>query len=219
MNEQEVRHAITTLPRTSFLSFTVAVNASKETVLGVKVPSLRAFAHQIAGDTDPSSWPIGESFELDLIHEEIVLAQEKNERKRYQFAALFLAKTDGWALVDNLASQFKIKDLDLAYSMSQRFAHSPHLWVRRFAYSHLITSAKNLSAEHLMSLVVLNEAVDVQKAEAWLLAEGLIYHDEALRNFLSHCPDRALVNRTIQKAVESFRISDAQKALLRKLKR
>jgi 3-methyladenine DNA glycosylase AlkD len=218
MNELEVRNAITTLPRTSFYAFNVAVNASKETILGVKVPALRAFAHQIAKDTDPSAWPVGESFELDLVHEEIVLAQEKNERKRYQFVALFLAKTDGWALVDNLASQFKIKDLGLAYQMSQRFAHSPYPWVRRFAYSHLITSTKSLSAEQLMALIVLKEDPNVQKAEAWLLAEGLIYHDETLRNFLNHCPDKALVNRTIQKAVESYRISDTQKALLRQLR-
>lgn len=110
MNEQEVRHAITTLPRTSFLSFTVAVNASKEAVLGVKVPSLRAFAHQIAGDTDPSSWPIGESFELDLIHEEIVLVHEKNERKRYQFAALFLRRPMAglWWIISLRNSKSKI---------------------------------------------------------------------------------------------------------------
>src|SRR5574344_146542 len=214
MEEKAVRAAIRALPRTPFVSFSVAVNASKENVLGVKVPALRAFAKRIAKETDPSTWPVGESFELDLVHEEIVLANAKDEKKRYRFAERFLAKTDGWALVDNLASQFKIKNLDLAYQESQKFSHSSHPWVRRFAYSHLITSAKRLDAKAITSLLVLYEVPAVAKAEAWLVAEGLIYHGPELEAFLKDCPDRSLVNRSIQKAVESYRIPSEMKTLL-----
>jgi hypothetical protein len=82
----------------------------------------------------------------------------------------------------------------------------------------LITSAKRLTSQQITSLIVFNEAPDVAKAEAWLLAEGLIYHEEALQEFLRNCPDVVLKRRAIQKAVESFRISPISKDKLKSLR-
>ena len=218
MNSNEALFALKALPRCPCADFNAAIIASREQCLGTAMPALHALAKQIAPTSDPSDWEVGRILELDLLHLEVFLLREKDERARYAFVAPFLSQTDGWSIVDDLASHFKIKDLDLAYRMSLNFSKNSHPWVRRFAYSHLITSAKRLTSQQITSLIVFNEAPDVAKAEAWLLAEGLIYHEEALQEFLRNCPDVALKRRAIQKAVESFRISPISKDKLKSLR-
>ena len=66
-----------------------------------------------------------------------------------------------------------------------------------------------------------NDAYYVKMAKAWLIAEiGIKFNDIAMNylNEKNHL-DKFTHNKALQKMIESYRISDEQKELLRKMKR
>lgn len=56
-------------------------------------------------------------------------------------------------------------------------------------------------------------------AQAWIFAEGFVIDFDKTFEKLKICNDSFVVNKTIQKACESFRISKEKKEFLKKYKR
>jgi len=202
-----------------FRAFSSKILASRETLIGVRTPKLRKIVSALAkSDLDLDLLPVGEILEVDFVHEEVFLLREKGEKERYLFLESFLPKIDGWSLVDNASSRFKILDLDLAYAASKKMTFSKSQWVRRFGYVHLITSAKALSAGQISALIKEDDEYYVNMAEGWLLAEGLIYHFDSLMAFLRKMPIGPIRKLAVKKALESYRFSLTQKEELKSLR-
>jgi 3-methyladenine DNA glycosylase AlkD len=66
-----------------------------------------------------------------------------------------------------------------------------------------------------------NDAYYVQMAKAWILAEiGIKFNDKAMKYLQSsNNLNKFTYNKTLQKMIESYRISEEQKILLKKMKR
>lgn len=219
MTYQDLLSLINSQTDESFRAFSTKILSSKEKVMGVRTPSLRKLSAAIAkSDLDLSTLPVGQILEVDLIHEEAFLLREKDEKKRYRFLVSFLKKIDGWSVADNAASRFKIVDLDLAYRSSQEMILSKDKWVRRFAYVHLITSAKSLSPSQITALIKEDDEYYVNMAEGWFLAEALIYHYQPLVHFIGKMSPSPIRKLALKKALESYRFSLTQKEELKSLR-
>ena len=65
-----------------------------------------------------------------------------------------------------------------------------------------------------------NDGYYVKMANAWLLSACLIkYYDKTLKHMKSNFLDDFTYNKALQKAIESYRITDKEKEYLRKIKR
>ena len=196
----------------------------KELIIGVRTPELKKIAKEI-GHT-----PLGESFIKELPHH----YYEENQLhafivcgiKDYQTCLKEIEKLlpyiDNWSTCDQSSPKCFIKHKEDLIINIRKWLKSDHLYTRRFAirmlmalyldddfkseYLELVSNVK--SDEYYLNMMV-----------AWYFATALAKQYDATIKYLE---DKKLSpwahNKTIQKALESYRITDEQKAYLKTLK-
>lgn len=195
-----------------------------ERVLGVRIPALRALARQVA-DT-----PEARAFLLSLPHrfydEDNLHALLLNSARDYGelIAALhrFLPYVDNWATCDLLSPVLFRRHPDALPEQAHAWILSGQEYTVRFGMGvlmrHYLTD--DFRPEYLAWVArVRSEAYYVRMMAAWFFAEALVERpDDALPYWTQRRLDPWIHNKAIQKAVESRRISTAQKQFLRSLK-
>ena len=196
-----------------------------EVIIGVRTPELRKLAKQLKGS------PEAELFLQQLPHR---YYEENNLHgfliefiKEFDdcIAALnrFLPYVDYWATCDMMSPKVLKKDLAKLYEVVKRWVASEETYTIRFGvnvlmkyyldeaflpeYSDLVASIS--SEEYYVKMVV-----------AWYFATALAKQYEAIIPYLEEKKlDIWTHNKTIQKAMESYRITKEQKEYLKTLKR
>lgn len=200
-------------------------NIPRESVLGVRLPTLRAFAKQL------KKTPEKREFLLNLPHtfheENLLHALFINAEKELPaaIAALrcFLPCVDNWAVCDTLRPEAIKRHFKEALPFIFACIESPLPYTVRFGVLMLMTYGlkENFSVEfHERTAKVESTDYYVNMMRAWYFATALAFrYEETLPYLAENRLDAWTHNRSIQKAVESYRISDEQKAQLRALKR
>lgn len=193
-----------------------------ETILGVRTPQLRRLAGEI---------PNPEIFRQELPHryfEENQLHAFSLEREKDFGTAIsrvedFLPYIDNWATCDQLRPRCFAQNREALLPRIQRWLVSDRTYTVRFAMEMLMVHYldEDFRREYL-AWVAENRAEDyyIRMMVAWYFATALAkQYDAALPYLTEGCLPAWTHNKTIQKAVESFRISQPQKAFLRTLRR
>ena len=195
-----------------------------DSIIGVRVPLIRTFAKEI------KNTETAEQFLSDLPHRYLeenhlhafLLAQMRDYSACIAALDQFLPYIDNWAVCDSLRpSAFKTHHTELRQDIA-RWLADPHPYTVRFAIEMLLVHF--LDAE--FSPDDLDAVADIDRPEyyvqmmaAWYFATALSKQYDAALPYLEQQKLPAWVHqKTIQKAVESYRISDAQKAYLKTLR-
>lgn len=105
----------------------------------------------------------------------------------------------------------------------RKYAADPGEFEQRFALTTLLHFY--VDGQYLETIFAIVERCDTSKyyvhmAAAWLIAETLVKHYERAVGFLSdNSLDKKTHNKAIQKACESFRLSNDRKNYLKGMKR
>lgn len=192
-------------------------------VIGVRSPALRALAKELAG-TEAAA-----EFLRALPHkylEEQHLHAFLIERIRdYDecVAALdtFLPWVDNWATCDSLRPACFKRNHARLISDARRWLESDRLYTARFGLGVLMTHFldADFRPEYLdWAAAIETEEYYLRMMQAWYFATALAKQYEAALPYLEeHRLEDWTHNRTIRKAIESYRISPEQKAYLRTL--
>lgn len=194
-------------------------------ILGVRMPKLRALAREISCSAE------AEDFLRTLPHtyfEENQLHAALIERIRDYPACLaaterFLPFVDNWATCDCFSPKVFGKNRDALLDEIRRWIASEKTYTVRFAVKQLMTWY--LDGSFFPECLTMVAAVDsedyyVKMMVAWFFATALAKQYEAALPYLEQ--ERLPVwihNKTIQKAVESYRITPEQKIYLRSLRK
>jgi 3-methyladenine DNA glycosylase AlkD len=198
-----------------------------ENILGVRVPKLRALAKQIAkGD-----WRVYLAEARDDTMEEVMLQglvigyakAEPDEKLR--LLAGFVPKIDNWAVCDVCCSSLKFteKNRERVFTFLQRYLKSSREFELRFAAVMLMDFY--ITDEYINELLeiydgIRHEGYYVKMAVAWALSVCFVKFPEKTMQYLnSNSLDDWTYNKTLQKIVESYRVDDATKAVIRSMKR
>ena len=196
-----------------------------DTVIGVRTPQLRKLAKEIAKTEEKQLLLQGlphAYFEENQLHA-FVIALEKDFGRCLAEVERFLPYIDNWATCDQLSPKVFAKHREELLSRIDVWLESDHVYTIRFGIGMLM--------QHF-----LNEDFDVKYAErvagirsdeyyvnmmtAWYFATALAkQYEEALAVIRDGRLDLWTHNKTIQKAVESRRITDEQKEELKALRR
>lgn len=196
----------------------------KEKIIGVRTPQLRKIAREFSKST------MCEAFLQSLPHkyyEEnnvhgFLISSMKDYDKVIKALNNFLPYVDNWATCDLMSPKIFAKHKEELYTEIQRWIKSQHTYTVRFAiemlmsfylgenyddkYSRLVASVK--SEEYYINMMI-----------AWYFATALAKNYEEVLPYLQEQRlSRWTHNKTIQKANESFRINEDQKAYLKTLK-
>ena len=194
-----------------------------ESVLGVRMPDCRALARELCRESN-----IG-LFLADLPHryldENNLHALILNEEKDYAAAVAaldaFLPYVDNWATCDALRPKAFKKHTPALPDECRRWIKSGEIYAVRFGIEMLMTHYldADFRPEYLEEVsIIKSKEYYVNMMIAWYFATALAKQYEAAVPYIEQ---RRLApwthNKTIRKAIESYRITDEQKAYLRTL--
>lgn len=154
------------------------------------------------------------------------IAYSKNSlQEKYIYMKEFIPKMDSWAMTDTFTPTLKVKDKDLEnyWNFIIPFTKSDKEFEVRFAIiSMLDYYIRDEYVNEVIKILdnIKHEGYYVKMAIAWTLAEIGIKFNDILMTYLEsdNNLDKFTFNKTLQKMIESYRISDNQKSVLRKMK-
>jgi len=190
-----------------------------DTIIGVRVPQLRALAKTICRD-DLGSLP-HVYYEENCLH---AFCIENIQDYGQCILALeeFLPYVDNWAVCDGMRPKcFKEHKTELLKRI-HLWMQSDHPYTVRFAIEMLMIHYLDesfLEEYPKMVSVVYSDNYYVNMMIAWYFATALAKQYDVIIGFLEEKRLPVWVhNKTIQKAIESYRITAQQKAYLKTLK-
>lgn len=198
-------------------------------ILGVRIPNLRKLAKEIVKE---GNWEKFIEESQDKYFEEILLQglciaySKKALEEKYTYMKKFIPKMDSWAMTDTFTPTLKVKEKDLKnyWDFIIPFTKSNKEFEVRFAIISMLDYY--IREEYVNQVIkildnIKHDGYYVKMAIAWTLAEIGIKFNDILMTYLkeNNNLDKFTFNKTLQKMIESYRISDEQKVVLRKMKR
>lgn len=197
---------------------------NKEKIIGIRTPMLRAFAKNY-GKTDEAKEYLQllphQYYEENNLHG-LLIEQIKDYDVCLKELKRFLPYIDNWATCDMLAVKVVKKHLDIFIGEVYHWLESDHTYTIRFGINMLMRYYLDdaFRIEYPKKVAqIRSEEYYVNMMRAWYFATALAKQYEKILPFLEEQKlDIWTHNKTIQKAIESYRITPEQKEYLRKLK-
>ena len=199
-------------------------NVDKETVIGVRVPELRKLAKEIQKEKDENNFfrqlP-HKYFEENMLHG-IMINSIKEYNQCIDEIDKFLPYVDNWAVCDSMRPAVFKKNKDKLIDEICRWISSDEPYTIRFAIEMLMTHFLDDDFNKKYNDIVVevnhnNYYVNMMKA--WYFATALAKkYEETVKILEEYRLETWVHNKTIQKAVESYRITDEQKIYLKTLR-
>ena len=195
-----------------------------ETVLGVRTPQLRKIAKEVFESQNRNAFLAElphKYYEETLIHF-FVLAMIKDFDTCVQAVEEFLPFVDCWPVSDQATPAAFKKNHQRILPYIRKWVSSDHVYTARFGIRMLMNEflGKDFKEEYL-ELVASQNAQDyyLKMMVAWYFATALAKrYDESIRYFENRRLDEWVHRKAIQKALESYRVSDEHKEALRRLR-
>ena len=196
----------------------------KEKIIGIRTPMLRKFAKEF-GKTEESEMFLKalphQYYEENNLHG-LLIEQIRDYDKCLEELERFLPHIDNWATCDLLALHMMKKHRDIFIREIYRWMESDKPYIIRFGISMLMRHYldEGFKPEYPDKVAAIrSEEYYVNMMRAWYFATALAKQYEKILPFLEEQRmDIWTHNKTIQKSIESYRITKEQKDYLRTLR-
>jgi 3-methyladenine DNA glycosylase AlkD len=194
-----------------------------ESIIGVRTPALRGLARQLFGAADTADFLASlphRYFEENQLHA-FLISLEKDFDLCVRETEAFLPYIDNWATCDQLSPRAFKKEPEKLLPYIDRWLQSDKVFTVRFAIGmlmqHFLDGDFDPAYPEMVSRLRSGEYY-VNMMIAWYFATALAKQYDAVIPYIAeHRLDPWTHNKTIRKAIESFRITPEQKAYLREL--
>lgn len=199
-------------------------NLDKDLFIGVRLPELKKMAKEI-GDKEFVKEFIKELphhyYDENQLHA-FVIANIKDYETCLKEVERFLPYIDNWAVCDTLKPNVFKKNKTKLINRIKEWLSSDHIYTQRFAIGQLMSLYLNEEfKEEYLELVshIRSEEYYLNMMIAWYFATALAKQYDATIKYMEAKKLSTWVhNKAIQKALESYRVSDEHKEYLRSLK-
>ncbi|MBQ9774300.1 MAG: DNA alkylation repair protein [Clostridia bacterium] len=196
-------------------------NVARERIIGVRVPVLRRMAKALCKTQEADA--LLESlphfyYEENMLHAFLI---EQIRDFDACIAALdrFLPHVDNWGVCDSLSPKILGKHKSALLDVIARWLDSPHPYAVRFGIKMLMTwfLDADFDTRHLSRVAAIrSDEYYVNMMVAWYFATALAKQPAATLPYLKeHRLTPWIHQKTVRKAIESYRVSDEIKAWLR----
>ena len=227
MITDEITTKLFSLQDTAYRDFQVklipGMDAEKE--IGVRTPELRKLAKELAKREDIREFLNDlphQYFDENQLHA-FILSGEKDFEKCMEDLERFLPYVDNWATCDQMSPKVFRKNRKKLLESINRWIGSEHTYTVRFAIKMLMEHFLDEDFDSIypeMVATVRSEEYYIRMMIAWYFATALAKRYDAVLPYLKQEKlDVWTHNKAIQKAVESYRITEEQKIYLKSLKR
>ena len=195
--------------------------------IGVRSPQLRALAKELFKDSNNQTLKQSHFFEKlpHRYHEENMLhAYLLCEEKKYDILVdeteRFLPYIDNWAVCDSLAPRAFVRHKEELLLRIEKWMTAEHEYTVRFGIGMLMRHYldADFRLEHLRWVAdIQREEYYIKMMQAWYFATALAKQWDATFPMLDSL-EGWVRGKSIQKALESYRVTDDHKAILRDLR-
>lgn len=197
-------------------------NISSTKVIGVRTPDLRKYAKNLQNKEEFLSALPHKYFEENQIHA-FILSDVRDFDNCVNMVDKFLPCVDNWATCDQLIPHVFAKNTDKLLPWINKWIKSSDTYTVRFAVGLLMRFYLGEKFQNKYSDMVVKIKSDeyyINMMRAWYFATALAKNwDDVICVLENSKLDLWTHNKTIQKSIESFRITPQQKQYLKKLKK
>ncbi len=199
-------------------------NISKDSILGVRTPEMREIAKEVFNSSFKDEFLNDiphKYYEENIIHM-FVVSLIKDFDECIKELDKFLKYVDCWPVSDQASPKCFKKNHDKLLPVVKRWISSSHIYISRFGMRILMNEYldKDFKEEYLELVSnVKGDDYYLKMMQAWYFATALAkQYDSTIKYIESHKLDDWVHKKSIQKAIESFRVSDAHKEYLKTLR-
>ena len=199
-------------------------NIPADTIIGVRTPDTRRIAKEVFTGDNRDSF-LGELphkyYEENIVHF-FMIAMIKDFDQCVQAVELFLPYIDCWPVSDQATPVSFRKNHEKLLPYIKKWIASPHVYTARFGIRMLMNEYLGDDfREEYLALAASNKGEDyyLRMMVAWYFATALAKkYDETIVYIEQHRLDDWVHKKAIQKALESYRVSEENKQYLRSLR-
>ena len=199
-------------------------NIDKELILGVRTPDMRLIAKEIKDTKEAKDFLESvphKYYEENLVHMFLV-AMIKDFDTCIKETNRFLPYVDCWPVSDQSSPKVFSKNHTKILPYIKEWISSDHVYTARYGIRILMNEFLGDDFENEYLEWVANKKGDdyyLKMMVAWYFATALAKrYDEAIPYFEKHLLDEWVHKKAIQKAIESYRVSDEHKEYLKTLR-
>ena len=229
MNKLAIKNKLKELSDSKYKEFHSGLCPNTDNILGVRVPVLRNFAKELSKKykTEELLKNIDNKYYEEILLQGMIigLSKEKNVETILEYVKEFIPKIDNWAICDVFCAGLKItkKYKETMWDFIKPYLNSDKEFEIRFGIVIILDyyiEEKYLKENFKIFESVKNEEYYVQMAIAWAISICLIkYFNETIEYLKTSGLDKFTYNKALQKGIESFRISEENKKILRNMKK
>lgn len=195
----------------------------EERIIGVRIPELRKYAKALAAECGTEYLDLlpHHYIEENNLHA-FIISGIKDFDEAMRRTEEFLPYIDNWATCDSFMPKVFKKHPDAVYERVKGWLQSEHTYTVRYGIVTLLNNflGGEFRSEMLdLAAALRSDEYYINMAIAWYFSIALVkQYNSALPYIAERKLDKWTHNKAIQKAIESYRISDETKNYLRSLK-
>lgn len=199
--------------------------ADRSTMLGIKIPRLRGIAKEYKKDAECTEFikVLPHKYYDEMLLHAILVSEIKDQDECILELKRLLPYVGDWAVCDTLIPKSFKHNKAAAYKMALECLESDATYTIRFGIGTLMRFFldEDFEPEHLELVAnIISDEYYVNMMSAWYYATALAKQwDSTIKYFEEQRLSDFVHAKSIQKAIESFRVSDEHKEYLRTLKR
>lgn len=226
--KQKIKEKLFELADQKYKEFHGGLCPGTSNIIGVRVPVLRNYAKELARRyrTEELLKQIDNQYYEEIMLQGMLIGLAKEEFKNIQKQIEdFVPKIDNWAVCDVFCAGLKItkKHKEEMWNLIQKYLKSNKEFEIRFGVVMILDyyiEAEYLEKDFQTFNSITSQDYYVQMAVAWALSICLVkFYDETMKYLKTANLDKFTYNKALQKAIESYRITDKQKNVLRRMKK
>ncbi len=223
----EIQKRLFALQDKDYRAFTVKLSPTvdPDSVIGVRLPAIRKLAKELKGSDQAAKLLAKlphQYFEEYMLHS-ILLYELKEFDEAVNEVERFLPYIDNWAVCDTTRVKAFNRQPEKLLPYIDKWLASGHTYTIRFGIlclMNLFLDERFDTAYADMVAAIRSEEYYVNMMIAWYFATALAkQYDAAVKYIEQNRLDQWTHNKAIQKAVESYRVTDEHKAYLKTLRR
>lgn len=199
-------------------------NIDRISIIGVRVPDVRKLAKEYIKDEESkvflNTLP-HKYFDENMLHG-LLISEIKDYEECIIKIEKFLPFVDNWAVCDIMSPKIFAKNTDKLIDKIKEWLKSNKVYTCRFGIGMLLKYYldDNFKSEYLKLVSnIKSEEYYINMMIAWFFATSLCKQwDDTIKYLEENKLDKWVHNKTIQKAIESYRITNEQKEYLKSLK-
>lgn len=226
--KEEIKKKLLELADPKYKEFHSGLCPGINNIIGVRVPILRNFAKELSKryKIEELLDQIDEQYYEEIMLQGMLIGLEKEDFSSIQkHIDTFVPKIDNWAVCDVFCAGLKItkKYKKEMRELLQKYVKSDKEFEIRFAIVMILDfylEEEYIERNFKIFEQISSQAYYVQMAIAWAISVSLIKFYDVTRKYLENANlDHFTYNKSLQKARESYRLTEKQKEELKKMKK